>query len=279
MKKIITISALAVCTAIGFTSMDINSDNGKSGRTGSPGENYCTECHSSYSLNSSTGSVTISSIPAFSNGQYVPGQLYTMNVTVARTGSSVFGLDVECLNSSNANAGTLAITVSPETHTLNYSGKKNIVHQYNGGLASNTKTFSFSWTAPSSGNAKFYVTGVAGNHNGGDSGDYVYSTSLTLTPDSTTGIDKQAAINGNLNVYPNPVKNNFNVSYSITKPSKVICKLLSVDGILVSELFNEWQAEGDNKINLQLPESLAKGNYFVQLDVEGKISVKKICVQ
>jgi hypothetical protein len=279
MKKIITISALSVCSAIMFTSMDINSDNGKAGKTGSPGENYCTECHSSYTLNSGTGSITITSTPAFTNGEYVPGQLYTMNVTVARTGSSVFGLDVECLNSSNANAGTLAITVSSETHTLNYSGKKNVTHQYNGGLTSNTKTFSFHWTAPLSGNATFYATGVAGNHNGGESGDYVYSTTLALTPASSTSIENKAFEGISFSLYPNPVASNLNIEYTLDKPSKVICKLMNINGAVATELLNEWQTAGVKKNDLQLPESLAKGNYFIQMSINGEISIKKIIVQ
>ncbi len=173
----------------------ILSDNGKAGKTGSPGELTCIDCHGDFSANTGGGSITITNT-GMTNWQYTPGQTYPITVTVARTGSSIFGLGVECLTAANANAGTLVITNSASTQIKNATvsgvSRANVVHQLNGGLASNSKSFTFNWTAPpaGTGTVKFYYAGIAGNNNGNESGDYVYNnfqsvTELVCTPPAT----------------------------------------------------------------------------------------------
>lgn len=172
------------------------SDTGIAGRTGSPGETNCRACHTGNVLNASGGSISITSnIPSW---EYTPGAVYTINVTVARTGFTLWGLGVEALNSSNTNAGTFIITNTTTTRLLNAAnGRSNVTHRLNV-IATGTYTFSFNWRAPATnvGNVTFYVAGMAANKNGANSGDYVYTTTQVSTPNNltiTTG-----NINGNL---------------------------------------------------------------------------------
>lgn len=171
--------------AIVMTS-SILSENGKAGKTGSPGELTCRDCHSDFAANSGGGSITITNT-GMTNWQYVPGQTYPITVTVARTGSAVFGLGVECLTAANTNAGTLVITNSAQTQikTVTVSGavRNNVVHQLNAGHTPNTKSFTFNWTAPAAGTGavKFYFAGIAGDFSGDEGGDYVYNSSQTVT--------------------------------------------------------------------------------------------------
>ncbi|MBL7923695.1 MAG: T9SS type A sorting domain-containing protein [Bacteroidia bacterium] len=164
----------------------ILSDNGKAGKTGSPGELTCIDCHSDFTPNTAGGSISISNT-GMTNWQYSPGQTYTITVTVARTGSSLFGLGVECLTAANANAGIFTITNTASTQlktaTVNGVIRTNVVHQLNGGAAANTKSFSFNWTAPvaGTGTVKFYYAGIAANNNGNEAGDYVYNGSQNVT--------------------------------------------------------------------------------------------------
>ncbi len=165
-------------------SMDlIASQGGIAGRTASPSETNCTSCHSTYAINSGSGSTVIThNIPA---SGYVPSTSYTVNVVISHTGMSVFGLGFEALSSTNTSAGTLVVTNTTTMKLLAASnGRSNIVHKTNGGLVSNTKTFSFTWTAPSSniGVVTFYTGAVAGNNNGNEFSDYVYTTSLPISP-------------------------------------------------------------------------------------------------
>jgi len=173
--------------------------NGASSQTTAPGEVTCSQsgCHgtgngegSSGGLNDNTGggSVSISGI----SGTYVPGTVYHMTVTVNQLGAGKFGFNFEALDASNGNAGTLTITQTGTWLRYGINGTRTCVSQGHTGSSGptagrGTDLFSFTcdWTAPASsvGPVTFYATGVAVNMNGlNDSGDEVYSTTLTINP-------------------------------------------------------------------------------------------------
>src|SRR6185295_155316 len=171
-----------------FAVADIMSEDGKAGRTGSPGENTCDGCHNSFALNSGPGSIRISS-PDLINSDYVPGQSYQVTVTIAQTGVTLFGFAFEALtNSNNLNAGTLTVTEPSHTQIKSaiVSGKsrKNMVHTKNGGLSQDSMAFNFQWIAPATdmGSITFYAIANASNKDGDTTGDYIYSTTQLVTP-------------------------------------------------------------------------------------------------
>src|SRR4051812_25546271 len=110
MKKTIVIVSASVLILF-FMSFDIMDNNGRAGATGSPSEGACNQsgCHTGNPLNDPAGSLTLSA-PTLTGFQYVLGQTYTINVTVARTGVNLFGFAFEALTSTGANAGTLVVT-------------------------------------------------------------------------------------------------------------------------------------------------------------------------
>ncbi len=176
--------------------------NGIAGKTGSPGETNCQDCHSDFALNSGGGSITIQS-PGTPGFQYTPNQLYTITVTVAKSGLGLFGVGVEALNSSNTNAGTFTNTNS-STHLLTAgNGRVNVVHSTNGGLSSNSMAFTFNWTAPAAGtgNVTFYMSGIAANNDNNESGDYAYATTQVFTEAACTNAPGQpVSISGTTSV-------------------------------------------------------------------------------
>lgn len=200
MIKKLLFAALPIIAFAIFTGEQM-SDNGKAARTGSPGEVYCTDCHSDYTRNSGGGSIAIAA-PTMTGFQYTPGQTYNMSVTVSRGANSLFGVGIEALTSANANAGTLNITDAASTQiksaTISGVSRRNIVHTLNGGATAGSKVFNFSWTAPAAGtgNVTFYFAGVAGDGDGNESGDYVYSGSQLLTEISCTTPAQPGAISG-----------------------------------------------------------------------------------
>ena len=161
----------------------VTSSSGKSGKSGAPGESTCIQCHSDNALNAPSGSINMS-IAGLTNGQYSPGQTYQVSVTVNKSGQSLFGFSAVALNDSGQNTGTLVAGTDNHTEVSAASGtsRNYVTHNFNGGLSSNQKTFTFSWTAPTSGNVSFYFSGIAANNSGGTTGDFVYSSSLTLSP-------------------------------------------------------------------------------------------------
>jgi hypothetical protein len=187
---------------------DILNNDGKAGRTGSPGENDCTGCHTSFAVNSGPGSIIISS-PNLTNWEYVPGQTYQIDVTVAQAGMPLFGFGFEALRTSNnSNGGTLSIINSTETQlktvTVQGNSRTNVVHKENGGLSNDSHTFSFNWTAPATniGNVMFYTAGNAANNQNDSLGDYIYKSTQLVTP-FVSGMDELLNERG-LIAFPNP---------------------------------------------------------------------------
>lgn len=275
---------IAIVSVIGLfivCSAEIASDNGKAGYTGSPAESKCNNCHDSFALNSGGGSVTLTS--NLNNWQYVPGQTYTINMNVARTGNPLFGMGLEALTSTNNNAGTLVITNS-NTHILTktVSGvvRNNVVHAFNGGASPDAKTFTFDWTAPSTnvGNVTMYFCGVAANSDGNESGDYVYSSSQIITP-QTTGIVAQNTEVATFSVTPTLAHDYLNVRFFLSVNAKVTFSLYDIHGKLVSALMTSESRKGDCSEQLSLSEkSIKPGIYMLTMKYGSNAYSRKIIV-
>ncbi len=223
-------------------------DNGKAGKTGSPGELTCIDCHDDFAQGAGGGSITLGSTN-MTNWEYVPGTTYHMTSTVARTGTSLFGTGVECLTNTNTNAGTLTITNTStqiKSATVNGVSRKNVVHTLNGGASNNSKVFAFDWVAPATnvGNVTFYFAGVAANGDGDEHvGDYVYVGSQVVTPAVSTGISEEDATFG-VALYPNPVTDLLRVEYTLADAANVEVTLFDLNGRLVAELLNAKRQPG-----------------------------------
>jgi hypothetical protein len=282
MRKSSIIILLIGITIISINSgFDILNDNGKAGKTGSPGEGTCTGCHTGAVLNDGMGLVTISSTDLI-NWQYTPGQTYSIDVNVTRTGSPLFGFDCECLNSNNQDAGTFIVTNS-ETQILNATVssviRKNMVHTLNGGNTVNMHTFSFKWKAPSTniGNVTFYVTGNAANGNLITSGDHIYSTTQVVTPGTTEVLTTEQKNTG-FSIYPNPAQQQFTVLFSASDNEKAIIKLFSMDGKEI-EITEQLQTLGNTtSLEIQIP-NVPKGVYMIQLQNGTSVKTQRIIIQ
>lgn len=266
MKKIYILLLFSLVTI--FAIADIMSDNGIAGKTGSPGENNCTGCHTSFAVNSGAGAVTIAS-PNLTNWEYVPGQMYQINVTVAQTGAPLFGFGFEALRTSNnSNGGTLQISSSTTTQlktaNINGTNRTSVVHKQNAGLTSNSHTFSFNWMAPTTniGNVMFYVAGNACDNQGDSLNDYVYITSQLVTPLSSGFAE--AGYAEKLDVFPNPVHDVIKIRFPYNSD---LChfQLFNMEGVLVlnEEIIN---SSADNIITLQLPHKISNGVYFLKTE-------------
>lgn len=252
-------------------------NNGIAGYTNSPGEQNCTACHSSFALNSGGGSIAISTTPSMSPTGYVPGATYTVDVTVAKTGVSLFGFGAEILNASNANAGTISIINASQTKLLNSGSRRNVVHQLNGGAGTDSKTFSFQWVAPATpGAATIYAAGVAANGNNQNSSDYVYTASLPIS--SSVGI-REYNLAATLSLYPNPAKENVTLSYRLEEEASVECHISGLNGQFISSFYSEKQAAGEHRQTLTIPASLSAGLYLIHLNVNGQTLSRRLILR
>ena len=276
MKKYFLLMVLPIAAFIVFTA-ETASDNGKAGYTGSPNELLCDDCHDAYTINTGGGSVVLSSAN-MNNWEYVPGQTYNMTLTVARSGSPLFGLGLEALDASNANAGTLTITDAASTQIksklVGSVTRRNVVHQLDGGATPNSKDFNFAWTAPATdiGPVTFYFSGVASNADGDETiGDYVYDGVQVINPASTTGIgktDTPASV-----CFPNPASNQISVRVNGTTS----VRLINMEGREVRSL--QPVEPGLQVITLDQLDALPRGMYFLELQQAGTRQLEKVILQ
>ena len=190
MKKTHIVFLFLVSIAVGLMSMTSNNAEysaGKAGSNGSPGEGTCASgsCHNSFALNSGPGEVAIVVTGLGAGNLYVPGQTYSVSVTVSQSGFGLFGFGLEALQASGANAGTLSPGAECHVLSANVGGnsRTTMAHLDNSGFSTGSKTWSFTWTAPSTPiPVTLYAAGNAANSNNGRTGDYIYTTSLELMP-------------------------------------------------------------------------------------------------
>lgn len=286
MKKTKLVTGIALIAVAGVLSaFDIQDNNGKAGRTGSPNESTCNvSCHTGFPLNDGTGSITITS-PDLINWEYMPGDTYNISVTVARTGNSLFGVDVECLTGASPaqNAGTLLITNTTETQikviTVNTVLRRNVVHKLNGGVGTDSKTFSFKWIAPATnvGTVTFYASGNAANGNNQDTGDHIYTTSQAVAISPSAGVAEHPSA-ATFSLYPNPAHDQVNVNFTAASGDAVNVTLYSLNGQEVTSLFNGTGDGIEHNVQLSLPSDLAPGVYLVRVTEGTTAATQRVIV-
>ena len=175
-----------------FTSLKITSNpNCPTGYTTAPGLNSsttrnCTSCHGDYSLNTTGGGIVVTGLPSI----YTPGVSYPFSIKINHSSSNrtVWGVSIKAIDTlTHAVIGTWTTTNANTSIKGSSGGSSYELSHANAATSTATNTYTYSnltWSAPALPTAvqsrvKFYVSAVAGNNNGNEAGDYVYTTSLT----------------------------------------------------------------------------------------------------
>src|SRR5262245_24748351 len=154
--------------------------------TGAPGETDCTSCHGPAPVNSGSGTLTLTGLPA----TYTPSQEITVTVTLGQAGRSRFGFQLTAIDDQGRRAGDLVSLEPGRTQLGNgvVGGnlRQYISHTFAGSSANgpNQSTWNFTWRAPaqSVGRVSFYVAGNATNSSSTESGDFIYTRSASIQP-------------------------------------------------------------------------------------------------
>jgi hypothetical protein len=172
-----------------ITSVQAFSSGPPAGLTGAPNEGTCTECHAG-TLNPGPGQFTITGLPA----RYDLGMTYEVTVTHSTTDTTRrrWGFQLTALTSGNTKAGNLSNN-SGFTSIINDDGpggnRQYIEHNIQGTFAGQRSpaSWTFNWTAPATniGAVTLYAAGNQANNNGGNNGDQIYTTSVTVNAPST----------------------------------------------------------------------------------------------
>lgn len=152
--------------------------------TGGFGERTCAGigCHGTYELDEGRkamlGDIVIEGLP----NQYEPGRTYPVKLMISHTQDRRhWGFQLAArVRASGAQAGELKST-NGTTQILTEKEIQYIEHT-DQGIQSNT--FEFTWTAPASavGEVVMHASGNAADGDGSPEGDYIYSTSVAVSP-------------------------------------------------------------------------------------------------
>ena len=167
--------------------------------TNAPGEANCTACHADFAVNSGTGSVAITGIPA----NYLPNQPVTVTVRTSQADAVVYGFQMTALDSRGQKIGTFTLPTQVPPKMQLVEGivdgiqRQYVEHTVDGIVPAQFgfNTWTFTWTAPNRrvGKVSFYAAGNAANSDGGTSGDYIYTkTAATLSGSATSNFDTDA---------------------------------------------------------------------------------------
>ena len=191
--KLSVILVVAVIAVFGFQNFFVKyekvsaSVNGPSAsHTNAPGEDNCASCHSDFAVNSGTGGVTISGIPA----NYLPNQQIPVTITTSQADAVIYGFQMTTLDSLDRRVGTYTIPTQNPVQLQSVNGivgglpRTYIEHTSDGVIPTQfgSKTWTFTWTAPAQrvGKVNLYVAGNSANSDGVTSGDFIYTTSKSV---------------------------------------------------------------------------------------------------
>ena len=161
--------------------------------TGGFQDETCLSCHQSFDLNSGRalgGTFRIEGAPQ----EWQAGRTYPLKVVLAHPGQSRWGFE---LSSRFAETGSQAGVLTPGndgfTQLESEDGIQFMMQTEEGtraGTLNGPVEFSFSWTAPDSGQGMilFNAAGNASDNKNDEEGDYIYTASSFSLPSSTPGV-------------------------------------------------------------------------------------------
>jgi len=187
MKKIFYLmfigSVALLISSVNTDKAHSNNAGAQAGYTGSPNENNSRTCASQNGgCHGGTGTTFQSDMISIDipDCGYLPGETYTVTLSISSPGRSEFGFSVSPQFNGGATAGTMI--ASNETQ-LNGSGRY-LTHTAQGTAetAPNARIWTFDWIAPpaGSGEVTFYAAFNASNNNNGSSGDLIFNSNLTI---------------------------------------------------------------------------------------------------
>ena len=276
-KSLIIVMSLVAMVALTLTTTKVTSDptGAPAGRANDPasGGLTCTTCHSGTDTVATAAQASITSnIPA---AGYTPGTTYTITGTVNYTGRSTFGFEVSPQNAAGTKLGTLINTGS---QTKLVGSSKYVTHTLAGNSGSNTKSWTFDWTAPvaGTGSVTFYGAFMAANGNGSSSGDIVYKTSYTVAEAVASGVNEIQANTNALTVIN--LKNALQISYTAQSAASANVELYNLNGTLVSSSLFEQQNAGNVELNFDVKDGLNTGIYIVKVQQGAQVLTKKLAL-
>ena len=231
------------------------------GYTGSPGDGQnCTACHDG------TASTVQNWITSNVDGSgYLPGQTYTITVTV--TGSGNKGFEVSPQDAAGNFHGTIMLGTGTEfpggnTNYITHSSASN----------SNPKIWTFQWVAPAAGTGPVTMYGAfaLGISN-------TRLSTLAIPENVGTGLGEKPVASA-VSVYPSPANTDLNVKLNLEKEADVKLSLVNTATGVKNELRQQHMSIGDQTLRLNCS-SIAGGVYILMAEYGGETHQAKVLIQ
>ena len=102
---------------------------------------------------------------------------------------------------------------------------------------------------------------------------------ITQYPMPTVGINELNAKSINLNLYPNPTKNNYStLSFNLEDNAQATINVLNSLGQNVQTVYSGNLPKGNNKVAIKTA-NLSRGLYFVSIQLDDKITTQKLLIE
>jgi hypothetical protein len=257
--------------ALSFSSGAPAPFNGGPNSSGSPNPT-CTACHGDFDLNSGDGSVSVEGPASFAPGETIELVITVDNTTPPLPGGagSRQGFEVSAQLPDGTHVGTLGFD---GVLTQLASGNEDYVTHTSAG--NELSSWTVSWTAPvdAPDAVTFYAAGNAANGDFGTSGDYVYTSELTIPRSSVSNEVEAAPLAVRIDaLYPNPFVESAQVAYTLERAVPVSVTLYDGVGRVVRVLEDGVRGAGAHTARVEAA-GLAAGVYFVEVRTpEARIS-------
>lgn len=234
------------------------------GKTGAPGEQNCTGCHSGVTQDGSIQNILMVTDGGTPVNSYVPGNTYSINLELASSPNKK-GFQSTALTTTNSMAGNFS---AGGNTSINASGSRKYANHTSTSNTGSTGSWTWSWTAPAinSGNVTFYVASNSANNNAANSGDVIYISEHVISESSASIEEMLPSIEIVSYV---PEKNEVYLSLNLFTNSNISFSLVSISGNIVHSENLEPSVEGLNQYSLKLSDDIKRGTYIVLLGVNG----------
>jgi hypothetical protein len=218
------------------------------GLTGAPGEGNCTQCHSTFPLDSGSGDF----METCGTGVYAPGDTYTICLTLSDPVAARWGFEFTMVDAAGNPAGTLsALDANVQISTSGPFDRQYAKHTSAGTNPGQTGSNSWQirWQAPpvGTGTVTLYGMGNAANNNNSNSGDHIYSLVLSLDEGISTAAETPALFASLQPAYPNPFNPKTTLAFTLASGAEVQLAIFDSQGRRVRTLHEGFLGAGEHR--------------------------------
>jgi len=260
---------------IGLGMSPHNSGGSTPGKTGAPGEQNCTQCHSGSAQDGTLENKLMVMDDTTPITNYVPGQQYTVTLQMTSNPAKK-GFQATALTGTTAMAGTF--TGQSGNTNINGTIKKYANHTSTSNTSTSAPIWTWTWTAPEAGtgNVTFYVASNKSNNNGMTSGDQIYLSQHIFSEASSAEID-ESSFDHHLVATWNGYTNSVNTTFHLEKNAFISLNIVDATGKSVYNKPAFKGSVGKNAIEIPSP-GFSSGMYIVNLFIDNKPLSKKVII-